>query len=68
MTTILSEPPRKSTSLREEELLREYGDVRDVRLTFGLREIWAAKGMRPLSTILRVSLIGSEDWLSSKPQ
>jgi hypothetical protein len=38
MTTILSEPPREITSLSEEVLLREYGDVRDVRLTFGLRE------------------------------
>jgi len=37
MFTILSEAPRRYTSLSEEELLREYGDVRDVRLVFGLK-------------------------------
>jgi hypothetical protein len=38
MTTIFGEPPRKHNSLNQEELLREYGDIRDVRVAFGLRE------------------------------
>jgi hypothetical protein len=47
MTEILSEPPRRYTRLLEHEILAEYGDVRDVRRVFGLKEthvynLWSA--------------------------
>lgn len=42
MTEILSEPPRRYSSLTEDELRPEWGDSKDVTRIFGFREthVW----------------------------